>query len=176
MPVYNLSDLRDMHPRLLWDEIVAATSSILEERFHGQSQALIALDFRRIPLVGSGEETLQIRLRLQGEFDLARIRRTYERPRLVELAAIAITGLSLYHLGGHEMVDVALRGSAADYLVDLPRHHLEIGGRSQRRSFEPAWRQKYRRLAAHSKRGSYLSLVEFQTPAARIEFSEPEGT
>jgi hypothetical protein len=47
-----------------------------------------------------------------------RLQRTYEVSRLVELAAIAIAGLGLYYGGGHEMRDVALRGSGADYLVN----------------------------------------------------------
>src|SRR5262249_35811803 len=57
-------------------------------------------------------------------------------PVRIELAAIALAGLALYHGGGHEIVDVAVRGSGADYLVDAGRHLLEIAGRSRRSDFE----------------------------------------
>jgi hypothetical protein len=41
---------------------------------------------------------------------VARVRRTYEPHRLVELAAIAVAGVGLYHGGGHEIMEVAARG------------------------------------------------------------------
>jgi hypothetical protein len=43
-----------------------------------------------------------------------------------QLSAIAIAGFALYHGGGHEIRDIAVRGSTADYLVDEENHLLEI--------------------------------------------------
>ena len=102
---------------------------------------------------------------------VSQVKRTYERPRLVELAAIAIAGLALHHAGGHEIIDVALRGSAADYHVDQARHHLEIAGRSRRRDLETAWRQKWQRLGQHWQNGFYLCLAEFETYTGRLAFA-----
>jgi hypothetical protein len=99
------------------------------------------------------------------EAEIARIRRTYESSRLVELAAIAVTGLSLYHGGGHEMMDVAVRGSGADYLVDAESHRLEIAGRSRCGDLDPAWQQRVQRLVERTSHGFYISVVEFETPA-----------
>jgi hypothetical protein len=68
------------------------------------------------------------------------------------------------------MVDVARRGSAADYLVDAARHHLEIAGRSRRRDLETAWEQKQPRLLERSQRGCYLCVTEFETFTGRLVF------
>src|SRR5205807_171715 len=100
----------------------------------------------------------------------AQVRRTYEPSRLVEFAAIAITGLTLYHAGGHEIRDVAVRGSAADYLVDDARHELEIAGRSRRSDFEVAWRQRIERLSERRATGFYLCVAEFEGATGRLAF------
>jgi hypothetical protein len=65
---------------------------------------------------------------------------------------------------------VAVRGTAADYLVDAARQSLEVGGRSQRSDFEAAWRQKWERLLSRSARGFYVCVVEFETPSGRLAF------
>ena len=102
---------------------------------------------------------------------MAQVRRTYEPSRLVELAAIAIAGLGLHHAGGHEIVDVAVRGSAADYLVDQAQQHLEIAGRSRRSDFDTAWRQKWQRLTDLWGSGFYLSVAEFEGRTGRLAFA-----
>src|SRR5947208_6264116 len=102
---------------------------------------------------------------------LARIRRTYEFPRRIELAAIALAGLGLYHGGGHEIVDVAVRSSGADYLVDAAHHLLEVAGRSRHSDFEVAWQQRLQRLQVKATGSFYLCVIEMQTPAGRLLFS-----
>jgi hypothetical protein len=101
-----------------------------------------------------------------------RVRRTYDSLRRIELAAIAVTALALYHGGGHELVDIALRGSGADYLVDASRNVLEVGGRSRRSDFASAWRQKMERLRSRAEKSYYVCVVEFETPAGRLAFVE----
>jgi hypothetical protein len=101
---------------------------------------------------------------------LAKVRRTYEPSRLIELAAIAVAAFGLHRAGGHQIVDVARRGSGADYLVDDMRHHLEIAGRSRRRDLDAAWQQKQQRLTVRSGPGFYICVVEFESPAARLAF------
>ncbi len=101
---------------------------------------------------------------------VVRLRRTYEPHRLVELAAIAVAGIGLHHVGGLEIVDLAVRGSAADYLVGTARQTLEIAGRSRRSDFATAWEQKRGRLEGRGGRGSFLRVAEFETPAGRLAF------
>jgi hypothetical protein len=86
------------------------------------------------------------------------------------LAAIAIAGLGLYYGGRHEIRDVALRGSAADYLVDDANHFLEVAGRSRRSDLAIAWQQRWHRLSDQPNRGFYLCVAEFETPAGRLAF------
>jgi hypothetical protein len=100
---------------------------------------------------------------------IERMRRTYEPARLVEMAAIAITGLGLYHGGGHEIRDVALRDSGADYLVGESNELLEIAGRSRQRDFEAAWEERRERLIARAD-GFFLCVIEFETPSGRLEY------
>ena len=101
---------------------------------------------------------------------LAKLRRTYKPSRLIELAALAVAALGLNGAGGHQIVDVARRGSGADYLVDETHHHLEIAGRSRRRDLDAAWQQKQQRLADGSAGGYFLCVGEFESPAARLAF------
>lgn len=77
------------------------------------------------------------------------------------MAAIAIAGIGLYHAGGHEIRDVALRGSAADYIVDEVCHPLEVGGRSRRSDFRAAWQERWNRLSLCEKPGFYLCISQF---------------
>jgi hypothetical protein len=107
-------ELTTMHPRLLWDRY-SATHTTSPFPFTPTVQ----------DLQGFGSEQLQFAIDPAGVAadQVRQLQRTYEASRLVELAAIAIAGLGLYYGRGHEMRDVALRGSGAAYLVD-ETHHL----------------------------------------------------
>lgn len=166
-----LVELSAMHPRLLWDTIVTATVAVFAE-LQNAPPFQFTLAVQDVP--GFGSEDVQFVLDAAGVPDdlVTRVRRTYEPSRLVELAAIAIAGLGLHYAGGHEIMDLAVRGSAADYLVDQSQHHLEIAGRSRRQDFEGAWQQKWQRLSAHQEGGSYVCVSEFETPSGRLGFEE----
>lgn len=123
-----LHDLAQMHPCLLWGEIAAATGAVFDQRGFS-SPYQFPLDIENVPEFGSGRIVLQVSRTGISADDLARVRRTWEAPRLVELAAIAIAGLALFAAGGHQIRDIALRGSSADYLVDAESYLLEVAGR-----------------------------------------------
>lgn len=164
-----LIDLTAMHPRLLWDDIIAATVIVLTNTSISPPFPF-ALAVQELP--GFGSDLLQFiidPIGVSSEY-VNRLRRTYEPSRLVELAAIAITGLGLYHGGGHEIRDIALRGSGADYLVDEQNHLLEIAGRSRRSDFGVAWQQRWQRLAGRIDGGFYVCVVEFETLSGRLVF------
>lgn len=165
-----LMDLPDMHPRLLWDTIIIAAAVVLSERGASSSVAF-PLSIQNVPGFGDGDVRLLLDPVDVLPDRMMRIRRTYEPSRLIELAAIAIAGIGLYYAGGHEILDLAVRGSAADYLIDESRHHLEIAGRSRRGDFETAWQQKWQRLNAAQEGGCYVCVVEFESPAGRLAFA-----
>jgi hypothetical protein len=163
-----LIDLAAMHPLLLWDTIITATAAVLEAQ--GQPPWTLSLTVQDSPGFGSGELRLTIEPVGVTAERIARVRRTYEPSRLVELAAIAIAGAGLHQSGGHEIRDIAARGSAADYLIDEGNHHLEVAGRSRRSDFEAAWQQKWQRLGERVTSGVYVCVVEFESPAGRLAF------
>lgn len=165
----SLTDLEEMHPQLLWNDITAATAAVLVEP-RATRVAQLAIEYQHVPGFGSGEVVLGIDTAGVATETLDRLRRTYERPRLVELAAIAIAGLSLHYGGRHEVEDVSARGSSADYLVDPSGQLLEVGGRSNRSDFESAWQQKCDRLKQRGQRGYYVCVVEFETPFGRLGY------
>ena len=76
-----------------------------------------------IPGFGSEELILTIDPSGYDEESIVRLRRTFELARQVELAAIAVAALAFALSGGHEIVDVALRGSAADYYPGTEEAH-----------------------------------------------------
>jgi hypothetical protein len=164
-----LADLPQMHPELEWDEIAAAAVSVLEDSGL-ESPFQFPPTLTDLPGFGSGQDVLLIDRTGVPAGRVARVRRTYELPRRIELTAIAVAGLGLYHGGRHEIRDVAARGSGADYLVDEAHYLLEIAGRSRRSDGEIAWRQRQQRLAERLGRGFYLCVVELETPAARLAF------
>jgi len=159
-----------MHPGLLWESIVVAAAAILEERYHGLPYRL-DLDLRGIPGFGTDELILNISADEIDASRIGRFRRTYEDSRQVELAAIAIAGLGLHFAGHHEIRDVALRGSAADYLVGEDHFRLEVAGRTRRADFGAAWQQKWERLTDQVGSAFFVCVVEFETPTGRLEFS-----
>jgi hypothetical protein len=112
-----LSDLPSMHPRLLWDEIMTAFVATSIDAGGGSPFSFF---LETINLPNYGDRFLQLSIDLEGVADnyVVRVKRTYEPSRLVELAAIAIAGLALFQAGNHEIRDIALRGTGADYLVD----------------------------------------------------------
>lgn len=169
--VSRLMDLPQIQPLLLWDTIIPATAVVLGAGKR-TPPFLLLLTVQNVPGFGSGEIRLLIDPGEIREDLIAQLRRTYDSSRLVELAAIAVTALGLHHAGGHEIVDIAIRGSAADYLVDVTRHHLEIAGRSRRGDFETAWEQRRKRLSVHVGGGYYISVIEFETPSGRLAFVE----
>jgi hypothetical protein len=158
-----------MHPNLLWDTIIPATVAVLAD-VGASTLHPLPLTVQAVPGFGSQELRLLIDPGGVSPELLAKVCRTYEPPRLVELAAIAVAGLGLYRAGGHQIVDVARRGTGADYLVDEAHHHLEIAGRSRRRDLDAAWQQKQQRLTDRSGPGFYVCVAEFETPAARLAF------
>ncbi len=165
-----LVDLPQMHPRLLWGEIFAAAVAVLST-ISSQPPFPFTLELQDVPGFGSDRIDLALDPAGVATEHVVRLRRTYEPSRLVELAAIAIAGLGLYHGGGHEIRDIAVRGSAADYLVDEANHRLEIAGRSRRGDFGVAWQQRWQRLADRLGGGFYVCVVEFETPAGKLAFA-----
>jgi hypothetical protein len=165
----SLVALAEMHPELEWPEIAAATVSVFEDGGL-EPPFRCPLELQNVPGFGSGAVSLIIDRAGIPAAQVARIRRTYEPSRRTELAAIAVAGLGLYHGGGHEIVDVAVRGSGADYLVGAAHHLLEIAGRSRRSDFEVAWQQRLQRLTDRVRGGFYLCVLELETPAGRLAF------
>lgn len=159
-----------MHPQLEWPEISAATVAVLED---AGLEAPFQVQLELINVPGFGSERLGLLIDgsgIPGE-RVARMRRTYESARRIELAAIALAGLGLYHGGRHEIIDVAVRGSGADYLVDAAHHLLEVAGRSRHRDFEVAWQQRLQRLQERTSAGFYLFVIELENQAGRLLFS-----
>jgi hypothetical protein len=164
-----LIDLTIMHPRLLWEDIVAAAVVILNHT-GVQAPFPVELTVEELPRFGSAQLRLAIDPVGIASEHVSRLQRTYESSRLVELAAIAVVGPGLYHAGGHEIRDVALRGSGAGYLVGESNHLLEVAGRSRRSDFGMAWQQRWQRLTDRIGRGFYVCVAEFETPAGRLAF------
>ena len=164
-----LIELTIMHPRLLWEDIIAATVAMLSH-IGVPSPFPFELMVEDLPGFGSAQLRLAIDPTGVAPEHVSRLQRTYEPSRLVELAAIAVVGLGLYHGGGHEIMDIALRGSGADYLVDESNHLLEVAGRSRRNDFGVAWQQRWQRLTDRMGSGFYVCVVEFETPAGRLAF------
>jgi hypothetical protein len=164
-----LLDLPRMHPLLLWEPIIPATCSVFRQRGLEPPFRFI---FRVEGVPGFGTEGLELDIDPTGVSAevIERCERTFEASRHIEFAAIALAGLVLQVAGNHELVDLERSGSAADYLVDAARLHLEIGGRSRRRDLDAAWEQKQPRLLERSARGCYLCLSEFETCTGRLAF------
>jgi hypothetical protein len=164
-----LTELPEMHPCLLWNDIQAAAVAVLEQDASNRSYP-VSLQIQEVPGYGTGELTLEIVGAGVQRGDVAKVRRTYESHRLVELAAIALAGLGLFASGGHQIRDISLRGTSADYLVDDERYLLEVAGRSRKNDFSTAWNERWQRLADGSTTGFYVSVTEFETPASRLGF------
>ncbi|GEM_PF-1968897 len=164
-----LTDLSTMHPRLLWEEIIAAAAAVLGG---DGKQPPFSFDLAVQGAPGFGNGTLHMTIDPEGlsRDRVAAVQRTYEPPRLIELTAIAIAGMGLYHAGGHEIRDVALRGTTADYLVDEANHLLEVAGRSRRSDLNAARQQRWQRLGAIRTGGFYVCVVEFETPTGQLAF------
>lgn len=165
----NITELDSLHPRLLWDDIGAALAAVLRGD-KTPKPIKVELAAFNLPVFGSGLIDLEIAIGDVPESHLSALRRTYETSRLVELAAIAVAVFGLYYGGGHEIRDVALRGSGADYLVDDANHLLEIAGRSRRNDFDATWQRKWSRLSEELRNGYYICVVEFETRTGRLEF------
>jgi hypothetical protein len=158
-----------MHPCLLWNDILAATVAVLD-RQSSEGHCTISLQLQEIPGYGSGESKLEIIVAGLPDEWIIKVRHTYEGHRLVELAAIAMAGLALFCSGGHQIRDVSLRGSSADYLVDDELYLLEVAGRSRKGDFQTAWNERWHRLTEGSTAGFYVSVTEFETPVSRLRF------
>jgi hypothetical protein len=164
-----LLDLPQMHPLLLWQPIIPAACLVFRQR-DIEPPFRFVLGVEDVP--GFGTDVLDLSIDPTGISTsmIKRCQRTFEASRHIEFAAIAIAGMGLHLAGNHELVDVARRGSAADYLVDAARHHLEIGGRSRRRDLDAAREQKQPRLLERSERACYLCVSEFEAFTGRLAF------
>ena len=118
--------------------------AVLDER--GSASFQFTLEVQDVLSYGSGQVDLQIVKGGVASRHIDKVKRTYEAHRLIELAAIAVAGLGLFAAGGHQIWDVALRGSSADYLVDEENYLQEVSGRSRRSDFQIAWDSRWNRL------------------------------
>jgi hypothetical protein len=166
-----LMDLQEMHPLLLWEPIITATTAVLSQASHEPPfRFTLAIE----GVYGFGTDVLELDIDPEGvlPLEVQRLRRTLEPLRQVELAAIAVAALGLYLAGEHEIVDLAARGRGADYLVDAARHPLEVAGRSRRRDLERAWQQREQRLLEPRASGVFICVSEFATRTGRLGFLE----
>lgn len=166
--VLSVNDLGAFHPNLRWDEIAIAPAAIVGKKPEGL--IVVQFSFENMPAFGTANATIGIDISDVSPANIERMQRTYELARLVELAAIAVAGIGIYYGGGHEIMDISARGSAADYLVDTTLDRLEIAGRSRRRDVQSAWQTRWDRLSARDG-GFYVCLVEFETLSARFAYS-----
>ncbi|MBI3821133.1 MAG: hypothetical protein HY289_00465 [Planctomycetes bacterium] len=164
-------DLPTIQPQLAWGHPSAAAVAIFgdcgaEDRFK--------FDIAVLDVPGFSDDAIRLNIDRTSvsEARVARVRRTYDRNRLVEMAAIAIAGLALYHAGGHIIYDVALRGTGVDYLVDEGDYLLEIAGRSSRREFQAAWNQKWQQLLRTIGGDFFVFVAEFETCTGRLAFKD----
>lgn len=165
----NLSDLAVVHPNLTWTDIRLAAIAVFTSRLH-ESPVEFSFSLSEIP--GFNDNTLTLLIHF-GQFsanDVKAIQRTYDAARLVELAALAMAGLVLYHAGEHRFVDIAQRGTAADYIIDDEEYLLEVAGRSRRRDLAAVWDEKIHRLSRNRNNGFLVCVAEFETNTARISF------
>lgn len=129
--ILELADLPIRHPALVWDAIVLATVAMLNPS--GESDRIsFRFEIDNVPQFGSETTDVELSFPQLARSRISQFRRTYEPHRLVEFAAIGIAGVVLAYAGGHEIRDMALRGTAADYLVDAEGYLLEIAGRTRR--------------------------------------------
>jgi hypothetical protein len=166
-----LIDLPGFHSRLYWEPIIVATTAVLS-RDAADTPHRFRLSVEGVH--GFGTELLEIEI---GTDDIRpdlveRLRRTLEPSRQIELAAIALAGIGLHLAGGHQIVDLAVHGSGADYLVDAARIPLEIAGRSRRRDLDQAWEQKEQRFLERQESGVYICVCEFATLTGRLGYLE----
>jgi hypothetical protein len=166
-----LFELIMLHPRLIWHDLIAAVAAVLGRQ---TDPALFTFEFTIEGVRTFDDPSLRLVVELKGiDGDhVARLLRTYEPSRLVEMAAIAIAGVVIYHAAHVEIRDMALRGSGADYLVGAAGLLLEIGGRSRRRDLESAWQQKWDNLSQREAGRFFLCVVEFETLTGRLAFQE----
>lgn len=172
---YALVDLRTMHPNLGWQLSIEALIAVCDQRGFERPYRW-RMKFDNVPGFGTDEVELLINPGTVSAADVARAQKTYAPDRLVEFAAIAVAGIAIYHAGRHEIWEVAIRGTGADYLVDHGNGLLEVAGRSRRGDVTSARRERLSRLASHARQGFYLFVAEFETPVGNLEFvTSPES-
>jgi hypothetical protein len=138
-----LADLPLVRPNLIWHDIGLAVVAVFTNL---RRKPPFKFDLSIVEVPGYHDDVLRLLIDA-GDISTTqvdRLRRTYEPARLVELAAIAIAGLGLYH----------------------------AGGRSQRKDFESAWQQKWQRLTETVAGGFYVCVAEFETPTGRLAFQD----
>jgi hypothetical protein len=163
-----LTDLQTMHPRLEWGEMLSAAAIVLGNQ--RSPPFLFPVEIVDVP--GCDLSELRLRIGMEGidAKHLARLRRSYEPPRFVETAAVALAGLALYHAGEHELMSVVNEGAVGDFFVDERHDIIEIAGRSRRRDFEYAFKQRQRRLLDALGGGFFLFVAEFHPPRGLLSF------
>lgn len=165
----SLAELPAIHPNLVWPHLIVACASVLDLSASEPSRTLeVALE----GIASFDDETLTLRIQPAGidADELLRLSRTFDASRRIEMAAIVVAALILFHVAHLEIRDIAVRGSRADYLVGEQGYLLEIGGRSRRQDLAAAWREKWRGLLEREVGGFFLSLTEFESPAGRFAF------
>ena len=167
----SLLELVALHPRLLWFDSIAAVGVVLGQ-LPGPTPYNLIIDIEGIPSFDDPTLTLTIDTSAIDPEHMARLTRTYEPSRLVEMAAIAIAAVAIFHVAHTEVRDMARRGSGADYFVGEAGMLLEVGGRSRRADAGAAWRQKWDRLTEQEVGRFFVFVVEFETPSGRLGFHE----
>jgi hypothetical protein len=162
-----------MHPLLIWDCHIPATVAVFQSQGF-RSPYKMKLSCEDVPGFGTDEVILRIDPSGIGRKLIERVKRTFSFPTLVEMAAISIAALSLNHAGEHQLADMAVLPSRAEYVVGEEGVLLEVAGRSDRSNFNSAWDVRWERLREEHGYGFFLSVTEFETPFSRLAFATTE--
>jgi hypothetical protein len=85
------------------------------------------------------------------------------------MSAIAVAGIAVSQVLWRQIVDIALRGTGADYLIGLEMELLEVAGRSHKADFSSAWNERVDRLKKRWPEPAWLCVVEWESPYSRLE-------
>jgi hypothetical protein len=171
---YFIEEISAFHPNLELEGAMLAAVGIMKA--HSSSQALLfnleRHNFNSQPLNTTEDIQLQIQWRAETESRAENVLSTYQRNRIVEDAAFAISCV-LFPKFVSSGLSVALYGDRADYWTDKTQFLVEISGTENPRAFRQRHRKKIKQLLSNPyDKGGFVVVCDFSKQRILLSFHE----
>lgn len=167
---FTIESLETINPGVLAPEFIIQTAIALLEQ-HGNNPSAYQITCSQISFSQGNSLSVEFGWLAETFPNSARLFNTFQRPVIVEYAAVAIAFLLVVNIANCTVTEVALRGDKADYFLNDRQLMLEVSGTERADQLAHTHNQKIQQLLANPYNvGGYVMVCCFSNQCGEFSF------